>query len=71
MNEELVCRLFAGEIEDICGQLGDVEGEHQKLVEECIEKLLTLVEPYKASKIWNEEYGFWEVKKWKKVNYKK
>jgi len=32
------------EIEDICGQLNDVEGEWQKLVEECIGRLLKLIE---------------------------
>ena len=56
-----------GEIEDICGQLNDVEGEHQKLVEECIERLLNIIKPYEDMKakriVWNEEYGFWEEKK--------
>ena len=53
-----------GEIEDICGQLNDVEGEYQKLVEECIERLLKIIKPYENMKniktVWNEEYGFWE-----------
>ena len=35
-----------GEIEDVCGQLNDVEGEYQKLVEECIERLLKIIKPY-------------------------
>ena len=51
-----------GEIEDVCGQLGDIEG-----TEECIERLLKLIKPYEDMKskriIWNEEYGFWEEKK--------
>jgi hypothetical protein len=54
-----------GEIEDICGQLNDVEGEYQKLVEECIERLLKIIKPYENMKniktVWNEEYGFWET----------
>ena len=54
-----------GEIEDVCGQLNDVEGEYQKLVEECIERLLKIIKPYKNMKniktVWNEEYGFWET----------
>ena len=33
-----------GVIEDVCGQLNDVEGEWQKLVEECIGRLLKLIE---------------------------
>ena len=53
-----------GEIEDICGQLNDVEGEYQKLVEECIERLLKLIKPYENMKkiktVWNVDYGFWE-----------
>ena len=53
-----------GQIEDICGQLNDVEGEHQKLAEECIERLIKLIKPYENMKIkkeiWNEDYGFWE-----------
>ena len=58
-------KLFAidedsiGEIEDICGQLGDIEG-----TEEAIERLLKLIKPYEDMKniktVWNEEYGFWE-----------
>jgi len=48
-----------GEIEDICGQLGDIEG-----TEECIERLIKLTKPYENMKIkrevWNVEYGFWE-----------
>ena len=48
-----------GEIEDICGQLGDIEG-----TEEAIERLLKLIKPYEDMKniktVWNEEYGFWE-----------
>ena len=48
-----------GEIEDICGQLGDIEG-----TEECIERLLKIIKPYENMKIekqiWNVEYGFWE-----------
>ena len=47
-----------GEIEDVCGQLGDIEG-----TEECIERLLKLIKPYEDMKntktVWNEEYGFW------------
>jgi len=54
-----------GEIEDVCGQLNDVEGEYQKLVEECIERLLKIIKPYENMKniktVWNEEYGFWET----------
>ena len=50
-----------GEIEDICGQLGDIEG-----TEECIERLIKIIEPYKdmkfTHKVWNEDYGFWEEK---------
>ena len=49
-----------GEIEDVCGQLGDIEG-----TEECIERLLKLIKPYEDMKntktVWNEEYGFWET----------
>ena len=59
MNENTI-----GEIEDVCGQLNDVDGEHQKLVEECIERLLKLIRPCenmkKTHEVWNTEYGFWE-----------
>ena len=62
VNEDII-----GEIEDVCGQLNDVEGEQQKLVEECIERLLNIIKPYEDMKskriVWNEEYGFWEEKK--------
>ena len=48
-----------GEIEDVCGQLGDIEG-----TEEAIERLLKVIKPYENMKIkkqvWNVEYGFWE-----------
>ena len=55
----LIDENSVGEIEDICGQLGDIEG-----TEECIERLLKIIKPYENMKIekqiWNVEYGFWE-----------
>ena len=33
-----------GELEDICGQLGDFEGEHQKTAEEAIKRIQALIE---------------------------
>ena len=40
-----------GVIEDVCGQLNDVEGEWQKLVEECIGRLLKLIEEPKIDPV--------------------
>ena len=33
-----------GELEDICGQLGDIEGEYQKTAEEAIKRIQELIE---------------------------
>jgi len=33
-----------GELEDICGQLGDIEGEWQKTAEEAIKRIQALIE---------------------------
>ena len=35
-----------GEIEDIIGQLGGIEGEWNHLAFECIERLYALIKPY-------------------------
>ena len=44
-----------GVIEDVCGQLNDVEGEWQKLVEECIGRLLKLIEEPKIDVVMGED----------------
>jgi hypothetical protein len=58
-NMVLIDENSVGEIEDICGQLGDIEG-----TEECIERLLKIIKPYESMKkvktVWNVDYGFWE-----------
>ena len=63
-NMVLIDENSIGEIEDICGQLNDIEGEYQKTAEECIERLIKLIKPYenmkKVKTVWNVEYGFWE-----------
>ena len=41
MNREEI-----GEIEDIIGQLGGIEGEHHLLAFECVERLYALIKPY-------------------------
>ena len=33
-----------GELEDICGQLGDIEGEYQKTAEEVIQRIQVILE---------------------------
>ena len=35
--------IMKGELEDICGQLGDIEGEHQKTAEEAIKRIQELI----------------------------
>ena len=55
----LIDENSVGEIEDVCGQLGDIEG-----TEEAIERLLKIIKPYEDMKttktVWNADYGFWE-----------
>ena len=55
----LIDENSVGEIEDVCGQLGDIEG-----TEEAIERLLKIIKPYENMKkiktVWNVDYGFWE-----------
>jgi len=55
----LIDENSVGEIEDVCGQLGDIEG-----TEEAIERLLKIIKPYENMKttktVWNADYGFWE-----------
>ena len=41
----------AGVIEDVCGQLNDIEGEWQKTAEECIGRLMKLIEDKEDPKI--------------------
>ena len=36
--------IMKGELEDICGQLGDIEGEWQKTAEEAIKRIQALIE---------------------------
>ena len=36
--------IMKGELEDICGQLGDIEGEWQKTAEEVIKRIQALIE---------------------------
>ena len=35
--------IMKGELEDICGQLGDIEGEWQKTAEEAIKRIQELI----------------------------
>ena len=36
--------IMKGELEDICGQLGDIEGAHQKTAEDAIKRIQALIE---------------------------
>ena len=35
-----------GEIEDVIGRLGDIEGENSWIAEECAEILFAIIKPY-------------------------
>ena len=39
-----------GELEDICGQLGDIEGEYQKTAEEVIQRIQVILELQRRKK---------------------
>ena len=41
---QMKLNIMKGELEDICGQLGDIEGEHQKTAEEAIKRIQALIE---------------------------
>ena len=41
---EAQTNAIVGELEDICGQLGDIEGEWQKTAEEAIQRIQKMIE---------------------------